>query len=85
MLWSQLSQWPEDQVLPEAVRRHMRMSRYIDSRERDLTGWRFAKKMELMGLEGKGAQPERAQGLRDAIAEIDHVLRWVRNTDWPFR
>jgi hypothetical protein len=82
MLWSQLTQWPDNQVLPEAVRRHMRMTRYLDAREGDLTAWRFAKTMELMRTEGP---PERVQGLREAIAEIDHVLRWMRNTDWPFR
>ncbi len=85
MLWSQLAQWPDNQVLPEAVRRHMRMSTYIASREGDLTAWRFAKEMEVLRLERQGAPAERVQGLREAIAEIDQVLRWMRNTDWPFR
>jgi hypothetical protein len=85
MLWSHLAQWAADQVYPAPVARHMRMATYIQSREGDLTSWRFAKEMEVIRLERLGGAPAHVEGLRGAIAEIDGVLRWMRNTDWPFR
>jgi len=83
MLWSQLA--PDALEWPPSVRRHYRITSYLQAREGDLTSWRFAKETEIHRLERLGGQEARILGLREAIAEIDQVLRWMRNTDWPFR
>lgn len=84
MLWSHLRDWPADQVYPPEVRRHMRMAHYLDAREGDLTGWRFPRERALMAAEANGDQAQ-AEAIREGIEEIDRVLRWMRNEDWPFR
>lgn len=90
MLWSQLKDWPDHLHYPPEVRRAGRMATYIDAREGDLTGWRFPKMMALMAFDERigpltRVELERRQEMVEAIEEIDHVLRWMRNTDWPFR
>lgn len=90
MLWSDLARWPADRVLPPEVRRHYRFQKYTTSREADLTGWRWPMTMRLMDLDARIgprtlAELEHRRELVGAIEEIDQVLKWMRNTDWPFR
>lgn len=84
MLWSHLKEWPADQPYPPEVRRHMRIIRLLDAREGDLTSWKWAKETEIL-RDGARRGPEWRAGMQREIEEIDRVLRWMRNEDWPFR
>lgn len=84
MLWSALNDWPRDEPYPPEVRAWMRMTRLLDAREGDLIGWRWAKETEML-RDGARRGPEWRREAEEAVAEIDRVLRWMRNQDWPFR